>query len=92
MFLQGNLQAVFDALYVVGALDPVLKADWAVISEKMNETPERLESALQNINACEGDHELLVQKLASFDAETLSFIALEVARELAEYTDRESLH
>ena len=28
MFLQGNLQNVFDALYTLGAIDPVLKKDW----------------------------------------------------------------
>ena len=28
MFLQGNLQIVFDALYHLGVIDPVLKLDW----------------------------------------------------------------
>lgn len=92
MFLQGSLQAVFDALYVVGALDPVLKEDWSSLNEKMCENPEILDEALQTINACAGDHELLVNQLNRFDTETLSFVALEVARELAEFTDRQSLH
>ena len=35
MFIQGNLQALFDALYEVGAIDPILKLDWSEVTEEM---------------------------------------------------------
>ncbi len=92
MFLQGDLQAVFDALFTIGAIDPVLRADWRLIQEQMIQEPEKLSSVLASINSCEGDRELLMQKLHSLEPDTLSFVALEVARELAEYTERQALH
>ncbi|MEI7973182.1 MAG: cytochrome [Bdellovibrio sp.] len=92
MFLQGDLQAVFDALFTIGAIDPVLRADWRLIQEQMDQEPEKLSSVLASINSCAGDRELLMQRLHSLEPDTLSFVALEVARELAEYTERQALH
>ena len=40
MFIQGDLQAVFDALYSIGAIDPVLSADWTKINEAMSSKPQ----------------------------------------------------
>ena len=39
MFIQGNLQVVFDALYSVGAIDPVLGMDWEIINSEMSKSP-----------------------------------------------------
>lgn len=93
MWLQGNLQAVFDALYTVGAIDPVLKMDWEEVTRKMEEQPEKLHQACANLNDCAGNHEMLVQRLHMMDPESLQFVALEVAREFCEFQDRdETLH
>ena len=92
MFLQGDLQAVFDALYSIGAIDPVLQADWGQIQEQMEEHPELVNQALEEINACAGDRDQIIQHLNQLDTQTLTFVALEVARELAEFTDRQALH
>ena len=33
MYLQGNLQEVFDALYKLGIIGPVINADWSAEME-----------------------------------------------------------
>ncbi len=91
-FLQGDLQALFDALYEVGAIDPVLKSDWSEITNEMSRHPNMLKDAFRAINACRGDRESLVQKLKFMDGKSLSYLAMEVAREFAEFQDRKELH
>jgi len=92
MFIQGNLQAVFDALYSVGAIDPVLNSDWKQISQEMQSHPELYSQAVSAVNACGGDAKLLIEKLRGLDQQAVNFIAVEVAREFAEFTDRKDLH
>ena len=94
MFIQGNLQALFDALYEIGAIDPVLKMDWSVINEEMshNQNKKIVKQAFRMINACEGDRELMIQKLKFMDEKSLNCLAMEVAREFAEFQDRKELH
>ncbi|MBX3018644.1 MAG: cytochrome [Bdellovibrionaceae bacterium] len=92
MFIQGDLQAVFDALYSVGAIDPVLNADWKEISNEMKARPDLYSQAMKIVNDCHGDKNQLVERLMSLDAQTVNFIAVEVAREFAEFTDRKDVH
>lgn len=92
MFLQGNLQAVFDALYTIGAIDPVLKMDWATVTEQMENNPHLVHRACNLINECSGNHDQLVQKLHMMDSQSVHFVALEVAREFCEFQDRKELH
>ncbi len=92
MFIQGDLQALFDALYEVGAIDPVLKMDWTQITQDMTKNQIQVTDAFRSINACSGDRELLVQKLKFLDGKALSYVAMEVAREFAEFQDRKELH
>ncbi|PWU18074.1 MAG: cytochrome [Bdellovibrio sp.] len=92
MFIQGDLQAVFDALYSLGAIDPVLKEDWKQLSDEIARSPQDYCQALTLINSCAGNRDEIVQKLAAFDRKTINCIAVEVARELAEFTDRKTLH
>jgi hypothetical protein len=92
MFIQGDLQALFDALYEVGAIDPVLKMDWSKVSDEMVRNQNIVTDAFKSINACSGDRELLVQKLKFLDGKSLSYLAMEVAREFAEFQDRKELH
>jgi hypothetical protein len=92
MFIQGDLQAVFDALYEVGAIDPVLKADWSKITSEMANNPHFLSEIFRTVNSCAGDRELLAQKLKFMDEKSIHYIAMEVAREFAEFQDRKELH
>jgi hypothetical protein len=92
MFIQGDLQAVFDALYTVGAIDPVLSMDWEKINSEMNQQPHLVKNACASINSCRGDQKLLVEALNSLDQKLLYFVALEVAREFSEFQDSKELH
>ncbi len=92
MFIQGDLQAVFDALYSVGAIDPVLSMDWEKLNSEMSENPQAVRRVCATINACCGDQKLLVQTLESLEEKLLHFVALEVAREFSEFQDRKELH
>lgn len=92
MFLQGDLQVVFDALYTIGAIDPVLKMDWKQVSEEMDQFPQRVYQACQQINECGGNHQMIIQKLSTMDSDSVHFVALEVAREFCEFQDRSNLH
>lgn len=92
MFLQGNLQAVFDALYRVGAIDPVLKMDWEAVTRQMEAAPDRVRAACEAVNHCRGDLSRLVQEFELMDQQSLHFVALEVAREFCEFQDRKALH
>lgn len=92
MFIQGDLQAVFDALFTMGAIDPVLKADWQKLSEEMALSPDAYQMAVRQINSCSGNRDEIIQRLSLFDRKVVNYIAVEVARELAEFTDRKTLH
>ncbi len=92
MFLQGNLQAVFDALYSVGAIDPVLKLDWNEVTKDMMANPQILSDAFQAINSCAGNTDQLVRHFHMMDEKSVNFIAMEVAREFCEFQDRKELH
>ncbi len=92
MFIQGDLQAVFDALFSVGAIDPVLKMDWSKITEDATKNQVVLKDAFALINGCGGDKSKLIEKLHMFEPHTVNYIAVEVAREFAEFTSRSELH
>ncbi len=91
-FLQGDLQTLFDALYTVGAIDPVLKMDWSEVNEEMIKNQTRMMEVMKVVNGCGNDHGKLVASLHTLDPKSLSFIAVEVAREYAEFQDRKELH
>lgn len=92
MFIQGDLQAVFDALYTIGAIDPVLNADWEKINSEMSQKPQVVQLLCKTINACAGNKSSLVKALLDMDQKSLEFLALEVAREFSEFQDRKELH
>lgn len=92
MFLQGQLQVVFDALYAIGAIDPVLKMDWSSVTEEMNRQPQKMKSAMARVNACRGNYSEIVSTLTQMDSQSINFVALEVAREYCEFQDRSDLH
>lgn len=91
-FIQGDLQAVFDALYTMGAIDPLLKADWKAIHSEMALSPVAFQRALKQINGCKGNRQEIIKAIAGLDRKVMQYIAVEVARELAEFTDRKILH
>ena len=92
MYLQGNLQQIFDALYHMGVIDPVLEMDWGSALSEMDEYADEFFQVLDVVNANQEDMETLMSNLKKFDTQTLSYLAMEVAREYADYHSREALH
>lgn len=92
MFLQGNLQAVFDALYSLGVIDPVLEKDWKKSIEDFSAHEHQVQAAVAEVNMCFGDHDRIVDSLKAFDMKTLEFIAMEVAKEFADFYSRKVTH
>ena len=92
MYLQGNLQAIFDALYHMGIIDPVLEMDWNKALDEMSEYADEFFQILNVANSCQNDTDTLMQNLKKFDQQTLSYLAMEVAREYADYHSRQTLH
>jgi hypothetical protein len=92
MHLQGNLQTVFDALYQLGVIDPVLEMDWKVATKDRLDYSRRVCHAIEVVNRCQESLNQLIHELEKLDDKTLSFLAMEVARELADYRGRKWLH
>lgn len=92
MFLQGNLQAVFDALYFLGVIDPVLKLDWQKELTGKDDFQKSIDEAIEVANKYNKQPQALQEKLKKFDKKVLSFLAMEVAKEYADYHWRNTLH
>jgi len=88
LHIQGNLQAVFDALYDMGVIEPVLKMDWQEHLHEMLEGSRDLERAVRSINASGNDRQALKNELQKLDTKALEILAMEVAREFAEFHSR----
>ena len=92
MYLQGNLQELFDALYHLGVIDPVLELDW---KEALDELPDHFDEFMEVVQAAnghQGDVQHLMGELEKFDEPALNYLAMEVAREFADYHSRETIH
>lgn len=92
MYLQGQLQNVFDALYQLGVIDPVLKMDWKAAMDDLPQHLEDVREAMRVANEYHQDIPNLVQQLKDFDSRILEYLAMEVAREFADFHARQSLH
>jgi len=90
MYLQGSLQNLFDALYTSGVIQRVLKTDWKKIQTKKEGSPEGHYSLIRQIN------EIPVEGLLSFvkqmPIEVQDALAMEVANEYADFSDRSTIH
>ena len=93
LHLQGDLQAVFDALYELGVIEPVLDKDWKPRLEQIEQGCPQLTRAIEMVNMCGPDRGRIRLELAKLDRDSLEILAMEVAREYAGFHTRdESLH
>lgn len=92
MYLQGQLQNVFDALYELGVIDPVLQRDWQDAMEDLPQYQEAVNQAVSVANETHTNIPELIVRLKKFDSKVLEYLAMEVAREFADYHAREALH
>lgn len=92
MLLQGDLQKVFDALYHLGVIDPVLEKDWQQEFKKIEENPQTLVEILGVVNSNLGNYQDLMNKLSAYDVEHLSHLAMVVAKELVGFHTAQVIH
>ncbi len=90
--LQGDLQAVFDALYDMGVIEPVLEMDWRTRLLEIERGSPQLQSAIVAVNECGQDKTRLTNRLSGLNKDALEMLAMEVAREYADYHTRQDLH
>ena len=92
MYIQGDLQLVFDALYNLGVIDPVLELDWSEALEEIDIYSDDFDRAVRAANesqTCLGE---MIKGLEKFDDSTLNYLAMEVAKEFADFHSREGTH
>lgn len=92
MFLQGNLQVVFDVLYKIGVIDPVLSMNWGEAIKAMPKYKIQVNQAVKVANELQTNAPALERRLKEFDSRILEFLAMEVAREFADYHSRNLVH
>ncbi len=92
MYLQGQLQVVFDVLYEMGVIEPMLKMNWQDITKEVSKNPEKKLALLSLVNSCDCDKTVLHSRLVSLDDRSLQLVAMEVARELCEYQECRFIH
>ncbi len=92
MYLQGDLQAVFDALYSLGIIDPLLEKDWKPSFEDFASYESKVYEAINLLNSCRGDHKSLMFSLKQLDMKTVEYVAMEVAKEFADFYARKATH
>ena len=83
---------VFDALHELGVVDPLLSKDWTELTEERPYYEKQIQSVLKAVNQSPPHLDELVETLGRFDERTLEFLAMEVAREYADYSARQVLH
>ena len=92
MYLQGDLQKLFDVLYGMGVIDPVLEKDWGEALDELPNYIEGFDQVIRVVNTHQSDLTDLQFELEKFDQVTLEYLAMEVAREFADFHTREALH
>ncbi len=91
MHLQGDLQTVFDALYDLGVIEPILQKDWKPTLLEIENGSIKLERAVGVVNRFATDRKILVIELQKLDRRCLEVLAVEVAREFAEFHARQAV-
>ena len=92
MYLQGNLQNVFDALYTMGVIDPVLEMDWDKALEEIPSHFDDYQNIIKVANCNYSNINSLVEELQGFSEKAITFLAIEVAREFADFHTRAEIH
>lgn len=92
MLLQGDLQTVFDALFHLGVIDPVLNMDWSEEFEAIERNPNQLAEIVDVVNSNHGNSDDLIGHLKGFEMKDLSHLAMMVAKELVGFHTNKVIH
>ena len=90
MYLQGNLQDWFEALYQVGVIQRLLDLDWRNLQSYREENKEKCGALMRRLNPLTLGQKLEV--LAQLSSLEQNLIALEVAYEFVQYENKPQLH
>lgn len=92
MLLQGDLQKVFDALYHLGVIDPVLEMDWGKEFAAIEKDPYQLAEIITVVNTTMGNYQELMGQLQKFNSKDLGHLAMMVAKELVGFHTNQVIH
>lgn len=89
--LQGELQTVFDALYDLGVIEPVLRMDWQKHLVEIEGGSVRHNLAVRTANLWMRDPKRLRAELGRLEPRALEYLAITVAREFADFHSRQTV-
>lgn len=82
MYLQGNLDPLFNVLDSMNYIDDVLKLDWQSFLHKARPHRDECDQAVEVVNQCGSDLIKLEQALGKFSSLVLKYLAIEVGLEM----------
>lgn len=84
MYLQGNLELLFNALDSMSYIDEVLQMDWKLFLNQAKPHRGECDQAVRVINNCDSDPAKLKEALSTFPSLVLKYLAIEVGLEMLE--------
>ncbi|MBE8163431.1 MAG: hypothetical protein HAW63_05540 [Bdellovibrionaceae bacterium] len=84
MYLQGNLELLFNALDSMSCIDEVLQMDWQLFLNKAKRHRKECDKAVDIVNSCDSDPTKLKVALEAFPSLILKYLAIEVGLEMLE--------
>ncbi len=85
MYIQGDLQKIFDVLHKLGLVEPTIKLDWNEYPETSEFYKYHLSKAVKVIQLCNDNTNIMANSLSELDHETLTVLTIEVAKEFSDY-------
>lgn len=82
MYLQGNLDLLFNVLDSMNCIDEVLHLDWQSFLHKAKPHQGECNKAVEIVNQCDSDPVRLEKALSKFPSMVLKYLAIEVGLEM----------
>ena len=89
-FISGDLDRMFTVLYEMGRIEPLLKKDWQELLKKQEGRWTEISSAMKTLNTLTNLRDMR-QFFESLPDPVIDAVAIEVAKELAEFQGRDSM-
>lgn len=84
MYLQGNLELLFNVLDSMSCIDEVLTMDWKLFLKQAKPHRKECDRAVNIINNCASDPKKLKKVLSALSPLVLKYLAIEVGLEMLE--------
>jgi hypothetical protein len=89
-FLSGDLDRVFTVLYEMGRVEPLLSKDWKELYKRSQSRWPEVSSAIRKLNVMNNLRDMK-SFIAELPPEIIDALVIEVARELAQFHQRNEL-